>query len=399
MNSGRGCIRRKRRDEARPWEFNGTFMHATAVTEPARCSARGRAFLLIPIVAFLLGIGAAIAAARSRPEPYRGVYRQEVVEVTADVSGAIVDIASTHGRNVKPGEVLVTLENTAIAQRFRELSKQRDDLRRQLDAATANAAIQSAMRVDALEKERLDTRLRYAELLRVRFDVQVRKEALQQVSGGSRIARESENRVMPVSARTELEQRQIQISDAVNHEQVLNAQVALCEERLARLDLLKGEVPSQVESALGIVHLRSDLAAIEAQIAEVESRDQSIKIPSPAYGRVGIYRREIGEFVSAGETLVEVFDSERPYILLTVPVSELDVLTPGREVRVEFEGIETRKPLRGVVADVASEAERNADAAVTPGTIVAQVRVTPVGRVWPTPPPGATAEVHLEDSH
>ncbi|MGC1276491.1 MAG: HlyD family efflux transporter periplasmic adaptor subunit [Planctomycetaceae bacterium] len=374
-------------------------MHAPAVTEPARCPARGRALLLIPTVAFLLGIGAAIATARSRPEPYRGVYRQEAVEVTADVSGSIVAFTSAHGKSVKPGDPLATLENAAMAQQSRELTAQRDDVQRRLDAATANAATQAALRIDSLEKERLETRLRYADLLRVRFDVQVRKEALQQARGGSPVAQDVNRLVMPVSVDAQLERHRIEISDAVNHEQVLNAQVALCEERLARLDSLKDGIPSQVERSLGIDRLRSDLVAINAKLAEIEAGDKSTEILSPAYGRVGIYRRKVGEFAAAGETLVEVFDAERPYILLTVPISELAVLTPGREVRVEFEGIETRKPLKGVVADVASEAERNADAAVAPGTVVAQVRVKPVGRIWPTPPPGATADIHLEDRH
>jgi hypothetical protein len=69
--------------------------------------------------------------------------------------------------------------------------------------------------------------------------------------------------------------------------------------------------------------------------------------------------------------------------------------TVGRHVRVAFDGTPTRKPLEGVIADVISEAERNADAASAPGAATARLRITPVGRLWPTPPAGATAVVQL----
>jgi multidrug resistance efflux pump len=108
-----------------------------------------------------------------------------------------------------------------------------------------------------------------------------------------------------------------------------------------------------------------------------------------------VYRRQPGEFVSKGETLVEIYDSERPYVLVSVSLAQISDFSIGRHVRVAFDGTPTRKPLEGIVSDVISDAERNADAAATPGAAMARVRITPVGRIWPTPPTGATALVQL----
>ena len=44
-----------------------------------------------------------------------------------------------------------------------------------------------------------------------------------------------------------------------------------------------------------------------------------------------------------------------------------------REVVVAFEGVESKKPLSGVVAEVRSDAEVEADSAVTPGAVAARM--------------------------
>ena len=241
--------------------------------------------------------------------------------------------------------------------------------------------------------------LRYAELLRQRFDVQLRKETLRRVARKGAQTGGTGTSLLPVSvdsSSVDTTLRQVEFSEVTNHEQVLDTQIALCEERLARIETLKAGIASQTRQSMGLDGIQSDLEGVNAALEALEGGADRTTIASPAYGRVGVYRRSVGDFVSQGETLVEVFDAERPYSLVTVPIGELARLTPGRTATIEFEGIETRKALKGVVADILSEAERNADAAIVPGAAVAHVRVTPMGRLWPTPPPGATAHVQLD---
>jgi multidrug resistance efflux pump len=189
--------------------------------------------------------------------------------------------------------------------------------------------------------------------------------------------------------------RQLTLADLANHGEVLDTQITLCEDRLAELDRQTTEIPLTIDRVFRVASLSPELETVVAEQDLLKATASSCELTSPAYGRVGVYRRQAGEFVSKGETLVEIYDSERPYVLVSVSLAQISDFSIGRHVRVAFDGTPTRKPLEGVVSDVISDAERNADAAVTPGAAMARVRITPVGRIWPTPPTGATALVQL----
>ncbi len=369
-------------------------MHDNTSNKRRGRKRRSAAYILIPASAFVLGVAGAAVVSRSKSEPYHGVYRQEVVSVSAESSGRIASLDSPHGVEVRPGDPLMTIENGNSAAKLKTLANDRARLQRDLDEATAKAAVELAIRNDSVEKERLETRLRYADLLRTRLDVQLRRKALETgEDAGDSIAGNAAGTVMLASTQPRGSFRRLELADVANHEEVLNTQIALCEDRLAELDRLQSSLRESIERAHRIGGIKGELAAVTSELSALENAADSYKIASPAYGRVGVYRRHVGDFASAGETLVEVFDAERPYVLLTIPVADMAELAAGRHVRVAFEGIKTRKPLEGVVAEVISDAERDADIAAGPGAATAKVRVTPVGRLWPTPPAGATAFV------
>ena len=369
-------------------------MHENA-KDCSRATQRCWRYLGVPVAALALGVAATLAVSQSRQEPYVGVYRQEVVPVLIEQSGRILDVERPHGELVEPGDPLCRLEDASASQTLQALKSRRDPLTDKLNQAAANSAVDLAVRNDAIEKERLETRLRYADLLRTRLDVQLRIKALQDLEQNPSVAGTDRVPIALASAESQNVMRQLGLADASNHEEVLDTQIALCEERLAELDSLQKALPGQIERSCGVDRIEAELAEIDSQIAALQEATQPIVITSPAYGRVGVYRRPSGAFMASGETLVEIFDSERPYILLTVPISKLRELTAGRRVLVKFEGITTRKSLEGTVASVTSEAERDAEAALAPGSAQAQVKITPAGRIWPTPPAGSTVRVYL----
>jgi multidrug resistance efflux pump len=373
-------------------------MHDLDATMRPACKRRSVAYLLIPATAFVLGIAGAVIVAKSSSDPYRGVYRQEVVPVVAEMSGRVLKFERTHGAEVRPGDPLVSIENGTNATTLKSLEADRERLRRELADATAKATLERTLRLDGVEKERLETQLRYAELLRTRLDVQLRRKALETGEDvNPSVASASTGDVTLASIQTRSSFRQLELADVANHEEVLNTQITLCEDRLAELDRLKAALPASIESSLRIDAMRAELATVSARCDELQNAAESFTIGSPAYGRVGVFRKRPGDFVSAGETMVEVFDAERPYVLVSLPVSGPCELAIGQHVRVAFQGLATRKPLEGVVADVVSDAERTADVAAGPGAATACVRITPVGRLWPTPPAGATAYVTALD--
>jgi len=364
--------------------------------KPQPASDRKRAaFVLIPATAFLCGIAGTVLVANSKQTPVSGVYRQEVVPVVATTSGLVLSIERPHGEEVRPGDSLITLQDSEIAVRLETSETALQRLQTELEEAKAKAAIEIATRKDDLNRQRLETRLRYADLLRNRLDVQLRRKALQSgESIGDSIA-SSDIGLTLTSVEAPGKMRQLTLADLANHEEVLDTQIALCEDRLAELDLQTTELPSTIDRVFRVASLTSELETVIAEQDRLNAVEPSCELTSPAYGRVGVYRRQPGEYVSKGESLVEIYDSERPYVLASISLAQMSDFTIGRRVRVAFEGTPTRKPLEGIVSDVISDAERNADAAASPGAAMARVRITPVGRLWPTPPAGATALVHL----
>jgi multidrug resistance efflux pump len=343
----------------------------------------------------LCGVAGTLLVARSKQEPIRGVYRQEVVAVTAETGGVIQSLDRPHGAEVQPGDCLITLENRDLAAKLERAEAEETRLRRELDDAKAKAAIELATRLDGLGKERLETRLRYADLLRTRLDVQLRRKVLENGEHIDAPVASTEVGLTLTSIETPGKMRQLALADAANHEEVLDTQIALCEDRLAELDRRTTELPPAIDRLFRVDSLTTQLTEVAAEQERLNTSETASQVASPAYGRVGVYRRQPGEFVAAGETLVEIYDSERPYVLVSVSLEQMSDYKVGRHVRVAFDGTPTRKPLEGVISDVISEAERNADAASAPGAVTARLRITPVGRLWPTPPAGATALVQL----
>jgi len=362
--------------------------------EAPKRGKRRWAFVLVPGLAFGIGLAVAVGAAKSRGEPYGGVYRQEVVRVTAPRSGKLLSIDAAHGTDVKPGDRLATVEDTATADRLGALKRNRATAERLLETATRKAAAELTLRQASLEKDRLETRLRYADLLRARLDVQVRRRALEEGDADRAIpVADGRTTVRPVSVESSSARRRIELADARNHDEVLGAQITLCEDRLAELERAFGALPGQLDRAHEVDRLRADLASLDGAIGQAEKSESYLLLASPAHGRVGVYRRKAGDVVAAGETIVQVFDAERSYVLVTVSLADARRFVPGGRVGVAFEGIASRKPLSGRIVEVTSEAEVDADSAVAPGTLSARVRIAPAGRLWPAVPPGTTALV------
>ncbi len=362
------------------------------IVSPARRRRRW-AVVLIPGVAFALGLALAVGAAKTRGEPLRGVYRQEAVAVVAPRSGTLLSIDAGYGAEVSPGTVLAVIDDAGVAAQVGSLTDQRNVFARDLAVAGRKAEAESASRIAVLAKDRLEARLRYADLLRTRLDLEVRRAALEQDGHGDSAIADSRVTTRPVSLDSTRDQHRFDLADLRNHEEVLKTQIALCEDRLAELDQSIADVPRQVDSVLEVDRLREDLAATEAALAQATKTHAATSVVSPAHGRLGVYRRGVGETAAAGETLVQIFDARRPFVLLTLGLEDVRRINVGQKVAVEFAGIPSRKPLSGKVVEIVSEAERDAESATTPGLLTARVRIIPAGRLWPDVPPGTTALV------
>lgn len=359
--------------------------------------SRGGTRLVILGAALACGILAAVATARSRHDPYVGVYRQAAVGVVADRSGTITELVKRHGDLVHPGDPIAQVSMTPPADSLSALAQRRQEIKRELESASDQATVKLALQGERVGDEQLDIQLRQADLLRARLKVRTLQQALRdEAQGTAKIVATAAGTDSQTSIRRERTSLRLKMADAINREQVLDTQIQLCEDRLAALTKFEKNLPQKIRDSLGIDRLEQELAETMAELKSSQTTQSARHVTSPAHGRIGIWRAAKGDHVSSGQTLVEIFDVQRPFILLRVPVSELLELTVGREVRVTFDGITTKKPLHGTISEVRSEAECRADSARVPGATQATVRVTPTGRLWPTPPPGATAKIYLE---
>ncbi len=354
-------------------------------------------WVLILGAAFLAGLATTYATATGRAQPYQGVFRLEVVAVAAPVSGILTSLDRPHGESVRPEEVVAHLERIGAERELTELEHRAAGLQQKLATAEDQLAMSLILQNEKIETDRLETQLRYADLLRSRLDLEIRQKALRdrQPTGPSVITT-SNGPAADRVAEDPLTSYRLELAESVNQYEVLQAQIQLCEDRLAGLEALQKRLPETLSNSLGIARMKSEHAELEKRQAELKSIQQTSPVLSPAHGQVGIWRCEAGEYVAEGQTVVEIFDSQRPYVLLDVPVSELLDLTIGRKVRVEFEGVSTERSLSGVVSRISSEAERNAEAAAAPGAVTASIAITPIERLWPIPPIGTTARVFLK---
>ena len=382
---------------------------AVSAASPGLRPGRRAVFLILGL-AFMAGLGAVFLLRHGTGTSYTAVYRQEAVAVRIVQPGVLRQTVAASGTAVVPGDTLAILEDSTASARAITLAETRDRLRREIDQAAARVAVELAQRTATLEKDRLDLRLRCADLLRARFAAGVRKRALEETPARVPSVAEGGPRLTPVALQTMLNtstlatstlataatERRIELADITNEEQVLATQVALCEDRLGEIERLLLSLPAQVQRAAGLDRLQADAAAADADLATATAAE-AVVLTSAFYGRIGVYRKQPGEYAAAGTTLVEIFDAERPWLLLTVPIAELPRFGVGQSVRVEFTGVSTRKPLQGRVVSHRSEAEIDGDAIAAPGAATAAIRIEPAGRLWPTLPPGSTATLRLLD--
>ena len=105
----------------------------------------------------------------------------------------------------------------------------------------------------------------------------------------------------------------------------------LAENNNAAISLLE-----QTQSDLDIA--RSELAAAQARTAQTEEKIRRMRLSAPFDGVVSTLHTEIGEWVSAGDALVELVDTESLEIETHVSADVLPYISIGDSIEVEIAG-------------------------------------------------------------
>ena len=359
--------------------------------------------LLLVALALAAGFGAARWLEQRQSFVWTGRLRAIEVVVRSPESGRLQELKSATGAIVENGRPLATLVDEASDRRRQSLQQSVAILEQELSQSKARAEIDLAWRINTIETERHEARLKQAAYLQQKLDNELREKSLSERLG---VPSESDDAPMaslrPV--RFEAAERiekdadrislRLQREAAANAVEVAGAQISLCDKRLAQLDRLAEVLPAKAQNAQGVEAILSRLDSARKELESEKASSNVVTIAATEYGTVGRWAKRPGDQVIQGEPLVTLFDEDRRYIELPIPSQRLGEFAEGAKVSLLFPGNVKRKGVVGPLPRQTNDA--SAESVIPPesGGVVT-IRIDSVDRLWPESPIGTSIAVRV----
>jgi multidrug resistance efflux pump len=300
-----------------------------------------------------------------------GTIETTQVEVSARITGRIVELAAREGQRVERGQVLVRLDTEELAaevqraaaavraaqaelrnleagarpEEIREAEARAERARAQLEDLLAGARTQeieqarAALRNATATREWTERDLRriqelYARELVAAQEVDRARQAYEVAAANETSARERLALVEAGARRHEIE--------------AARAEVRAAEERV-RL-LRAGARAQEIEAA------RARLAEARAAEALARARLAEARILSPLDGVVLRKNAEVGETVNPGQSILTLVDPADLWVRAYVPETDVGRIRLGQAAVVTVDAYPNRA-FRGTISEIASEAE------------------------------------------
>lgn len=423
----------------------GSRIAATTSTEVLPASFVRTASLLV--CATLVGCMVVYWLSLQRNQAFRGVLSAEITSLRVPAQSRLLSTQVKAGDEVFTGQILLTLEKTEHLAMIHSQEKRVQELKQDLERAEAQASLDLEWRVRDVESEIVEMQTRAhliqeverdaPELLRsvslpnqddpfsdpsaeVVFDlaslpepglnaetVSSSREVHQHAvpngfmffasSGASSPVPEydrSAPQPMPVPVQTTAPKKlvpspkphtRVAMATDSGRSSVLQLEAQTVQQRLARLEDLRTVLPEQVRRAAGVETLRSQLSETERQLKTMKELSREVSVVCPGYGRVGQVRYRVGDSMGSGETMLKILHTDRRFVTVQIPTSEIDRVQPGDAVDLIFPDERT---YTGRVTDLPMIAEESAN-----GYSAASVRIEHTGRLWADVPIGSHIEV------
>jgi multidrug resistance efflux pump len=328
---------------------------------------------------------------------FAGRLQARMITIGSDNPARLKEIRVKTGQRVAAGDPLLVLETL---QRQSELLRRKQELARreqEVQQVKAAADLELHWRRRELQAEIFQTQLRLASLRQEKLQMDVEQVAWREqlsVHGvfSDDVSEAPFFRLISDSAHAIPEERVRAIlkeDAAATAAEALASQISLCERRLEQLRILDQSLDRQIRQAHGIdaAEERCRLAA-EALAAE-ETSQLSTTVTSPSYGLIGVFRKQPGDLVEPGETLVQILDDDRRSIEVEVPSWALVHFSAGKTVHLGFPGGDRRT---GIVSSIPPQTSRpDADAT---GDVPVRLTIEPSGKLWPMTPIGSRVLVY-----
>lgn len=304
------------------------------------------------------------------------------VPVSSKVGGRVVRLHVREGDEVKPGQLLATLEGDELqAERKRAVAQ----------AAAAEARVAQARLVLEVEGTRVATEIEQAEAA-----LRAAEEKWAMLREGSRREEIEEARATVDQAKARMADAELQLGrmrelfreGAVPQQQLDQAekehQAREAQHRAAleRLQLLAAGYRAQEikvaeaevwRARAGLRMARANAAQLDVRARELQTAEASLKEAKALVERLEVQTRELevfsplagavmtkgveeGEVVPLGKALFVIGDLQHPWIKVFIPAERLGQVRLGQRTQVKMDGFPGRE-FPGQVIWIASEAE------------------------------------------
>lgn len=343
--------------------------------------------------AVFLSLGLTQLLAGSGDLHWTGNLTTNVEVVTAPFDSRIVALNVASGDSISTGESIAQLDAGSLKS---ELTAQRKIVRTlelELAQAEAQAQVELSWRLQSLDADIHMTKLKSADLLKEKFASQMTDLAWTDFLSNSPFELANASASLPFLSElplpTEARIRAVLQQEAAhNAVETYSTQIELCDTQLGKLETLKDNLPDQVRTSKGLPMLRERLAEARTETERLESQLEAITISSTVYGTAGLFLKQQGDEVAAGEPIVEILDRARQFVTVRIPSRSLPYFETGMELVVTFPGF---KPCSGRLEQIPPQ---TADLSER-GESTIDLKIVPIGKPWPEVPFGSTVDVSL----
>ncbi len=362
--------------------------------------------LVLALVLVAMGAGSALAIWMHAPTEaaYVGYLQVAAKPITAGRDARIAKVLVQEGQLVEAGAPLFVLSDARLEsdRALAERTVQRLDA--ELSQAQARAVVELQWRLDELDQDIFESRLKSAKYLQEKLAHEVeriaRKELLKEfdnpfrqktVQGQIRQIGQDERSIVDEKARVDT---MLKVHESENAIEVAAAQIEMCDSRVAEMEKLKAELPDKVRLSMGIHVAEARLAEAQDALQQLEESQAELTLRAELPGTIGAMTLQPGDAVTATEPLVEILDADHRYLIVHVRSTDIDQFAKGTELDLEFPNSVHR--LGRVVKTSTKAVPADAEAGACRISQIA-VHIEPAGKIWPEVPYGTTIKVRPED--
>lgn len=365
--------------------------------EPSRSLQRRRVGIML-ILAVSAGTGLAWYLELAGLRTFSSSLEARTTVVTANRAARVQEVSIKTGQTVAPGDPLFQLIDGPLADQLESKRRELVEGDVELGRTKAAADVELAWRRRDLQAEIFETQLKIATLSQEKLNKQVEqiawKDHLTSVESNLEPSNnEEDNPFRSISMTLRLpDERRLQAmlreDAAAAAVEAIATQVALCEQRLKKLETLDKEIESKIRASSGVDLAEARIANIKQQLLVLEGEIKELAITSPTYGTIGEVKLQSGDRVSAGGMLVEILDNDQRHVVAQIPSSAASKLKTGSTVTLVFPPEQRRI---GIIASIPPQAT----AATAAAESCLAVKIEPAGKLWPKFAIGSSVKVLL----